>query len=184
MAEVDVLLAAAKAGDGARVRTLIAARPALVTERLSSGESPLMSALYHGHRHVALMLAELGAEVDVFAAAALGNIGALKKALTEPRAVDRFAYDGWTPLHLSAFFGHEEAASLLLDSGADPRAASRNSMRNTPLHAATAGRQERVAIMLLERGGDPHAIDAGGSTPRMIAEENRMREFLARLENG
>ena len=86
--------------------------------------------------------------------------------------MNAFAFDGWTPLHLAAFFGQLDAVRILLDSGADLRAVSRNSMKNTPLHAATAGKHEQIARLLLEHGADPHAIDAGGYTPAKIAAEN------------
>ena len=53
--------------------------------------------------------------------------------------------DGFTPLHLAAFFGRLEAAALLVDRGADLEAPSRNprfpSVR--PLHSAIAGGQPR-----------------------------------------
>ena len=140
-----------------------------------------MSAIYHGHRTVAAALVELGAEVDAFAAAALGDLAALQLALSQqPDAVNAFAYDGWTPLHLAAFFGAVGAATLLVDAGADLHAASRNSLKNTPLHAAAAGKHERIAILLLERGGNPDTADAGGFTPRQIAHENGLIEFLSR----
>ena len=95
--------------------------------------------------------------------------------------VNGLAYDGWTALHLAAFFGHVDAARILLEAGADIQAISANSLRNTPLHAATAGKHAEVALFLLEQGADPHAVDAGGYTPLRIAEENQLSEVVARL---
>jgi uncharacterized protein len=180
MLAIEALIEAAKAGDEPRVRAIVAEHPGVVVQRLPSGESPLMAAMYRGHRQVAAALVELGAEVDVFAAAALGDIAGLTRALSQPGAVNAFAYDGWTPLHLAAFFGQLEAVTLLVDAGADLQAMSRNSLENSPLHAATAGRHERIAILLLERGGDPDVADAGGFTPRQIAQESGLLEFLNR----
>lgn len=172
MVDLERLVEAAKAGDAAAVRAIVTQHPRLVIERLPSGESPLMAALYRGHSEVVQTLVDLGAELDVFAAAALGNTTALTDALRQPGAVEAFAYDGWTPLHLAAFFGRMDAVRILLDRGADLRAVSRNSMKNTPLHAATAGKHQQIARLLLEHGADPHAIDAGGYTPAKIAAEN------------
>jgi len=169
---IEDLIDAAKMGDEPRVRALIASDPALVRERLPSGESPLMAALYRGQANVVAALVELGAEMDVFASAALGDLAALRRALQQSAAVNAFAYDGWTPLHLAAFFGRVEAAELLLDAGADLAAVSRNSLYNTPLHAAAAAKHETVARLLLSRGANPSAVDAGGYTPSAIAREN------------
>lgn len=181
MVDVQALIDAAKSGDERRVRELAAANPTLTAARLPSGESPLMAALYRGHRHISEALVDLGAEVDVFAAAALGRLEDLATDLEHPGAVNAFAYDGWTPLHLASFFGQLEAAEALVDAGADVFAVSRNSLENTALHAATAGKHEAIALLLLERGADPEALDAGGYTPLRIAQENRLAEFLRRM---
>ena len=183
MVELEALIEAAKAGDEATVRRLIAEHPRLRDQRLPSGESPLMAALYRGHRNVVSALAESGAEIDVFAAAATGNVVALRGALKEPGAVNAYAYDGWTPLHLAAFFGQLEAARVLLDAGADLQALSRNSLTNTPLHAATAGKHEDIALLLVERGADSAAPDAGGYSPLRIAAENDLHRVMAAIES-
>jgi ankyrin repeat protein len=180
--ELEALVEAAKTGDEPKVRALIAAHPQLVVQRLPSGESPLMAALYRGHHPIVATLAELGAEIDVFAAAATGNIGALRQALEQPGARDAYAYDGWTPLHLAAFFGQQAAARLLVDAGASVEAVSRNSLANTPLHAATAGRHTAIALMLVERGADPETADAGGFSARKIAAENRLADVVAAMD--
>jgi ankyrin repeat protein len=175
---IEALIDAARAGDRTRVRAIVAEDPRLVHARLPSGESPLMTAIYHRHTAVATALVELGTELDVFASAALGHLEGLTRALRQPEAAHAYAYDGWTPLHLAAFFGHLDAARMLLDAGADLAAVSRNSMKNTPLHAAVAAKHERIAVLLLERGADPNAVDGGGYTPVKIAQENQLSEFL------
>src|SRR3954462_12498341 len=118
MTDLEALIEAAKAGDAERVRAIATEQRDLLRQRLESGESPLMAALYRGHRHVVAALVELGADVDVFAAAATGNMPALRAALTQGDA-KAFAYDGWTPLHLAAFFGQSAAARAVIDAGAD-----------------------------------------------------------------
>jgi ankyrin repeat protein len=179
---IEDLIEAAKAGDEAAVREIVARAPGVVLQRLPSGESPLMSAVYRGHHGIVVALIELGAEVDVFAAAATGRVADLTRALADPAAINAFAFDGWTPLHLASFFGHQDACRALLDAGAAVHAISRNSLRNTPLHAAVAGRHSDVGLLLLERGADPSIRDAGGSTPQRIAEENALAAVVEAMK--
>ncbi len=170
--EKDDIVQAARDGRLADVRRALDVNPALAGARTSSGETPLMAALYRGHEAVVSALVEAGAPLDVFAAAALGRGGALEAALAaDPPAVRTFAYDGWTPLHLAAFFGQTEAADRLLDAGAEVSAISRNSVRNTPLHAAVAGGRVETSLRLIERGAAVNVADAGGHTPLHIAAE-------------
>lgn len=180
MADIDALIESAKAGDLRQVRQLLSANFMLANQRLESGETPLMSALYRGHHDIVAALVDAGAEVDVFAAAALGRSEDLRRILDD-QTVSAHSYDGWTPLHLAAFFGQLEATRLLLTHGADLHAVSRNSMANTPLHAATAGRHPEIALLLLEYGASGSALDAGGYTPREIASQNGLDEVVAKI---
>ena len=182
MAQLEALVDAAKIGDVSLVREIVRVNPELLTLRLSSGESPLMAALYRGHQAVVDELVQLGADVDIFAAAATGRLDALDRALERPGGVNSYSYDGWTPLHLAAFFGRLDAARRLLQAGADVRAVSRNALANTPLHAATAGKHSDVALLLLDAGAEPHTLDSGGHTPERIASENQLTAVLRAIE--
>ena len=181
MTELEALVEAAKTGDVSRLRELVRSNPKLLTLRLSSGESPLMAALYRGHQAIVDELVQLGADVDVFAAAATGRLDALETTLVRPEAVNAYAYDGWTALHLAAFFGHVEAARRLVAAGADVCAVSRNSLANTPLHAATAGKHSAVALLLLDAGADAGVLDAGGHTAERIAVENQLATVVTAI---
>lgn len=180
MADIDTLIELVKAGDLGKVRATLADNFLLASQRLANGESPLMAALYRGHGDVVDALVAAGAGIDVFAAAALGRTGDLPRLLNAEN-VNSYAYDGWTPLHLAAFFGHPAAARLLLDAGADVAVVSENSLKNTPLHAATAGRHTAVALLLLEHGADAAAVDSGGYTPLQIAVQNQLESVVAAI---
>jgi uncharacterized protein len=178
------LIDAAKAGDLARVRELIMRDPSAASASDTTGETPLMAALYRGHRQVVDELAETIArtgQLDIFAAAGSGRLDALESALARSASVTSYAYDGWTPLHLAAFFGHLALAERLLGAGADIQAVSRNSLTNTPLHAAIAGGHTDVALLLIDRGADVQAKDAGGHTPMHIAAENGVAAIVKAL---
>lgn len=181
MSDSEALVDAAKVGDVARVRQLVRDDPSSAGVALSSGETPVMAALYRGHHQVVAALVDAGVVLDVFAASALGRMEDLERALTSPALVRSYSYDGWTPLHLSAFFGQMASAQRLLELGADVNAVSHNSLRNTPVHAATAGGHRDVALLLIERGAQVQAADAGGHTPLHIAAENGLLDVVKAL---
>jgi uncharacterized protein len=174
MTDIERLFEAAKTGEVGQVQEILSREPRLASQRLATGESPLIAALYRGQQAVVDLLVQLGAEVDVFAAAATGRMNDLTKALAMPDLVSAYSYDGWTPLHLASFFGQLDAVGALLAAGADVNAVSRNSLKNTALHAATAGKHADVALLLLERGADDQVTDGGGYTAKTIASENKL----------
>src|ERR687883_459640 len=89
--------------------------------------SELLEALYRGDRdRVNELLAE-DPELDVFEAAALGRTERLERLLDEDGSrANAFGEDGFHPLGLACFFGHVDAARVLLEHGADVNTLSRN----------------------------------------------------------
>ena len=129
--------------------------------------SEILKALYEGDEtRVAVLLAE-DPDLDVFEAAALGRSERVATVLdANPELASAWAEDGFTPLHLAAFFSHPDTARLLVERGAEIDVFARNEqIRVTPLHSAIAARQEETAALLLERGADPNARQNGGFTP-------------------
>jgi len=122
----------------------------------------------------------------IFAAAILGDVEELEKLLAGNRALgSALSTDGWTPLHLAAFFGKKDAARALLNRGAVVNARSTNAMQNTPLHAAAAGRASEVAKLLIDHGATVNARQHGGWTPLHSAAQNGDLELARTLvENG
>ena len=117
--------------------------------------SPLLRALYEGRGEDVDRLRH--PDLNLFEAAALGDVPRLRELLDAGADPSEFAPDGYTPLQLAAFFGHREAAELLVDRGADLTAVSKNEQDTYPLQAAVAGNHTEIARLVLDAGAPPSA---------------------------
>jgi ankyrin repeat protein len=176
-------------GVTAEIAVAVEADPALIEARDPHGVSALLWSVYSSQPTVRdFLLAQLatrGIVLDVFEAAAVGDVLRLEDILTaDPGAAHAFSGDGWTALHLAAAFGTPQAADMLLQHGAQVDAWSQNAARNQPLHAAAAlSRDPETVSLLLAHGSDPNAAQAGGFTPLFsVAGANRrdLAEMLVR----
>jgi ankyrin repeat protein len=159
-------IAAIDAGGASTVAAMLSEDPALASARGADGVSALLHARYRFHREVLDALLAVDPEMDVFDAAALGHIDRLRARLDEdPARAAAHAADGFSALHLAAFFGKPEAARTLLEAGASPLDRSTNDFANQPLHAAAAGRHTEVCRLLLAAGADVNATQHGGYAP-------------------
>lgn len=176
------LFDALRAGDKAAVRQLLAESPQLARERTDDGISAVLWSVYVGEPVLAEQVARAAGRLDVFEATALGKADVLSRLLDEdPQAVSAWTPDGFTALHLAAFFGQPAAAELLVAAGAPIDVRSTNTMRVTPLHSAAAGRRPQVVALLLAAGADPQLVQQGGYTPLHSAARNGDRESTALL---
>jgi uncharacterized protein len=181
------LFEAIAAGDEDAVRELLDARPELAGERNEDELSPVLHALYTGNSALVEPILDANPALDVFDAAAVGRTRGLEELLEpEPALARAWSPDGFTALHYAAFFGQEEAARVLLESGAQVGLVARNAtLHVTPLHSAAAGRHPGIVRLLLEHGADPNAAQDGGFTPLHSAAQNDDRESVeALLEAG
>jgi ankyrin repeat protein len=164
---------AIKTRDEALLRALVGGDAGLLGLPSPMGVSPVLFAVYYGRADMARVLVELGAPLNVFEAAALGDEAALTRELdADPALVGGVSGDGFSPLGLAAFFGHAGVAEVLLSRGADVNAVSRNAMRVQPLHSAVAGGHAALARALVMAGADVNATQQDEFTPLMAAAQN------------
>ncbi|HZN04074.1 MAG TPA: ankyrin repeat domain-containing protein [Candidatus Polarisedimenticolia bacterium] len=185
----EEIFAAVERGYTARVEALLDEAPEAVHARNERGDSVLLTAAYYGRKDLFDRLVARGADVSLHEAAALGFVDHARAHLdASPGSVGVHSHDGFTPLHLAAFFGHRDLAQLLLDRGADVNARSKSerfARSNTPLHAAAANKQVEVARLLVERGADVNAKDGHGFTPLALAANSKSDLLmLLLLEQG
>ena len=171
MSQSNDLFATIAAGDDALLSALLAQQPALVNTRSQAGVSPVLWAYYTGKTDLLPTLFAANPPLDIYDAAALGDQSRLLSLLNgEPELVHSYSQDGFTALHLVAFFSNNTAAiSVLLDAGAQVDAISRNSQKVTPLHSAIAGGHSAIARFLVECGANVNARQERGFTPLMQA---------------
>ena len=148
------LFEAIAAGDEDAVRELLEARPELAGKRNAESLSPVLHALYNGKADLVDPILDANPPLDVFDTAAVGRTRGLEELLeTEPELAQAWSPDGFTALHLAAFFGQEDAARTLLEHGADPRVVSRHrEIQVAPVQSAAAGGHDAIVRLLLERG--------------------------------
>lgn len=181
------LFEAITAGDEDAVRELIDARPDVACKRNADGLSPVLHALYHGKADLVGPILDANPPLDVFDTAAVGRTRGLQELLDgEPGLAQEWSPDGFTALHLAAFFGQEDAARTLIERGADVNLVAQHAtLHVTPLHSAAAGSHAEIVKLLLERGADPNAAQDGGFTPLHSAARNDDRDSVeALLEAG
>jgi ankyrin repeat protein len=155
--------------------------------------SELLEALYRGQTDRVEELLARDPALDVFEAAAFGRTDRLRELLDEDNErANAFGDDGFHPLGLACFFGHVDAARLLLERGADVNALSRNEhVQTAAIHAAAAaeGKDESTRYELvklaLEHGADPNLPQGGGFRAIDAARQNgdaRVEQLL--VEHG
>jgi ankyrin repeat protein len=159
---------------------MVSAEPTLIDARSRSGDSAILTAVYHRQKEIVNLLVARGAALSIFEACAAGEIERVERTL-DASTINTYSADGWTPLHLAAFFGHPKITELLLAQHADVTARSRNANGNTPLHAALAGNHKLVAGLLIGRGADVNAADAQGWRPLHLAAANNNLDAITAL---
>jgi uncharacterized protein len=179
------VMKAIQSDDIASLKQFLADQPELASGRDENGNSPLLIAAYYGRTAMVRAILDRGVRPNVFEACAAGLAGDVARLLKEnPKLVHERSHDGWTPLHLAAFFGRLELVKMLLDSGAPMLAVSNNNESNLPINAAAAGRRNDVVRLLVERGCPPdaRASDQGYTALHLAANNGNVDlvEYLLR----
>lgn len=141
-----------------------------VNVRDGYGMTALMWAAGRGYSEIASILLHKGADVE--AQNELLSVRSIEKLETGKDTYlwvndDRLgllrakSHHGWTALSWAARNGRTEIVSLLLDSGADVNAITKDGF--TALVHAIDNKHVETAQLLLERGADPYLIEDGCS---------------------
>ena len=144
----------------------------------------MLQALYRGDHAAVEATRPPAAELDLFEAAALGETERVRQLLRDdPGAVAGFSPDGFTPLHLAAFFGHPDAVDVLLEHGARVDVYAEASFAPVaPLGSAAAAGSTEAARLLLDAGADVNTRGReGGFTPLHSAAQSGTDDLVRLL---
>jgi len=162
------------AGDAEGLRALLAREPEQAALHDDQGLTALMRAAYRGG-DVFAAVRDADPPLEPFDRIMVGE----SEGLPEPNARTP---DGFTPLHMAAFAHNAQAASKLLEAGADPNVVATASFaRVTPLGTCAFAGANDVAKLLLEHGADTELTGDSDATPLRVAEANgndELRELL------
>lgn len=169
-------------GDPAGAEAILTDAPEVASARNASGVSALLTTLYHGQHELAAHVHRALPALDVFEAAAVGDLRELRKRLGEDASrVDARAPDGFTALHLACFFGRLRAVNILIAAGSDPNAETQNTAALRPIHSAAASRDANTLAAILGAGADPDARQHGGFTALHAAAKHGDARMVALL---
>ncbi|MHC4060715.1 MAG: ankyrin repeat domain-containing protein [Planctomycetota bacterium] len=175
---VAALDSAIRAGDLAKVQSLLAEDNELANTKGKDGCTPLMLAAYAGQRDVAGLLIDKGAAVDARDNAGYtplhwaGNKEAAELLVAKGANVDAVENRGRTALHLAAFDGQKDIVRFLVAKGANVNARAKGNNSQTPLHLAVLLGNARIVEFLISSGASVDARDEYGMTPLYVAAAN------------
>ena len=168
-------------GEFSELQKLVAADKALARSRNTDGVSALMIAAYYRKTDMVRYLRGKVADLDIFETAALGDEQLLRQSLRDKQSVDARSADGFTPLHLAAFFNQPGCVRILLEQSAQVNVVAGNPSQVQPLHSAVACRSVAIVKILLEHGADVNAKQQGGWTALQAAAKHGSMELVELL---
>lgn len=175
-----------EAGNLEAVKTILVQNPQLANTNTSHHISPLLLACYYKKQNIADVIAEFSNQLTLFEACAVGKFDTATLLIFQnPDDVNKFSDDGFTPLGLACYFGHEELARFLVLKGADVNLASKNGFNVFPIHSAVAANNINITKMLLDAGAYPNVCQKAGLAPlHTAAQLGNIELIILLLEHG
>ena len=172
-------------GDRDKVEHMLRKTPNLILAKSKKKLSPLMTAMYYHEFDIAEMLLDRMVKLTIYEAAATGKLTHIISNLGhKPELVNAYSEDGYQPLGLAAYFGHDKIVEYLIKAGAEVNSPSKNPLGVTPLQSAVAGGHLEITRMLLTAGASPNVRERGGYTPLHTAAHNGNVEIVRSLLFG
>ncbi|WP_316800725.1 ankyrin repeat domain-containing protein [Pedobacter frigidisoli] len=168
------------------VKATLVQNPRLANTNTSHNISPLLLACYYKKQDIANVIAEFTDDLTLFEACAVGKFDtATLLIFQKPDSLNEFSEDGFTPLGLACYFGHEDLARFLVLKGAEVNLASKNGFNVFPIHSAVAANNINITKMLLDAGAYPNVCQKAGLAPlHSAAQLGNIEMIILLLEHG
>jgi len=158
-----------KAGDAEKVAAMLAAEPALAGARDAAGRSALFMAAVRSREDLIAALMAAGAAPDLMDCCAIGDIDRAKAWIEKDKAKALAHWEnGFTPLHMAAYFGNAKIARVLLMNGAEIESVTKNKLASTPLQIAATKGALAVIELLLSSGADVESRKSENKSPPLV----------------
>lgn len=182
----DLLEIYIETGDTENLKMLLMQNPKFSSVKTASGVSPLMLSCYYRKPQITAILLEFVPSLTLHEAAASGQIDqVMHLVFTHPDKTDSFSEDGFTPLGLACYFGHEKIVRYLLQKGANPNLPSDNGFRVFPIHSAVSGNYFEITLLLIDNKAEVNVAQQSGVMPLHSAAQNGNVDILILLlEHG
>ncbi len=179
------LYIAIQGNDIPSVKRIIKDHPNQLTDVNEYGITPILYALYTNKPDIAKLLYQAKHTFTIHECVGMDDLSCVADILDKaPEKAMEFSMDGWTPLHLAAFWGHQDMLDMLLKRGAqiDRPSLSDASFGNSPLQAAIGKGQVKAVRLLLERGANvAFSQEPSHLTPLHIAASRSNIEIVQLL---
>jgi ankyrin repeat protein len=173
-------------GNHTALKLLLDSKPNLAQGKTSLNVSPLLLSCYYKKPEITNLILTFITDPDIYESAAVGKFDSLASNIYKnPELINSFSDDGFTPLGLSCYFGHEDSARYLLLKGAEVNTCSINGYNVYPLQSAVAANNTDIAKILLEAGAEVNVRQISGITPlHSAAHHGNIELIILLLEAG
>ncbi len=170
----------------AEIVSLLTLKPELATQNTSHQTSPMLLACYYKKMDIANAIATFMPSLSLFDACAIGKFDDVTLLIFKnQKGINDYSIDGFTPLGLACYFGHEEISRFLVLKGADVNLPSKNGFNVFPIHSAVAENNYNVTKILLEAGAYPNVCQKSGVAPlHTAAQLGNIELIILLLEHG
>lgn len=174
-----------KNGDQSMVIDYLRQEPMLMLSKDNEGRSLFYYAIAYERFDIIEFFISKNYQPDLIEYACLGSTEKVVKTINDqPEQMHTYSPDGWSILHIAAYYGHVSLLIKLIDLGMDIHTISKNAHRQEAIHSASAGNQKKAISCLLKHGAK---IDGNGAhnSPLHISLKNKEYDIIKLLvKNG